>query len=85
MEFIIRLKINLLRSFEEYGQFFINYLNSNYITLYEYKEGNIKYVSNLPITAIIDLETKLYIRKNRIVEVINNFLDHNLIKKISVK
>src|ERR1700722_10722844 len=55
---------------DEYGQFFINFLNNNYITLYNYRDGNTEYVSVPPVTLQLDLEKKLFINKDDKQEVI---------------
>lgn len=60
---------------------FVDFLNSNYITLYKYREGNYKYISKIPIGRI-DLETKLYIPKINKNEIIQRLLDSNLIEKV---
>ncbi len=69
---------------DEYGQFFINFLNSNYITLYNYKNGNTKYVSIPPVTLQLDLEKKLYIDKDDKQEVIKKLEQANYIKPVIV-
>jgi len=69
---------------DEYGQFFINFLNSNYITLYNYKNGNTKYVSIPPVTLQLDLEKKLYINKDDKQEVIKKLEQANYIKPVIV-
>ena len=69
---------------DEYGQFFINFLNINYITLYNYKNGNTKYVSIPPVTLQLDLEKKLYIDKDDKQEVIKKLEQANYIKPVIV-
>lgn len=68
------------RNPEMYGQFFLNFLDSNYTTLSDYKEGNINYKSKIPIDDRVDLETKLYINKDKASQVIQNLLDKDLIE-----
>lgn len=63
-----------------YGKFFINFLKENYITLYPSPEKNIAYVSFVPITQHVDIETKLYINKQYKEEIINKMISQNLIK-----
>jgi hypothetical protein len=65
---------------EMYGQFFLNFLNQNYVTLDQYRNGNTKYVSIQPPTLQLDLETKLYINKDDIQEVIQKLVASNYIK-----
>ena len=67
------------RSPEMYANFFLNYLNENYITLFDYKEGKTVYKSSIPIDDKVDLETKLYINKNDFQQVKQELLDNNLI------
>ena len=69
---------------EMYGQFFLNFLNANYITLLNYRNGNTKYISVPPVTLQLDLETKLYINKDDIQEVIQKLVQNNYIKAVNV-
>jgi len=69
---------------DEYGQFFINFLNNNYITLFTYRNGNTQYVSVPPVTLQMDLEKKLYINKDDIKEVIQKLVQANYIKPVTV-
>lgn len=69
---------------EEYGKPFIQYLNNNYTTLIEYRKGNIKYVSVSPIDPRTDIETKFYIRKENIDEIINKMVAVNLIREVVI-
>lgn len=64
-----------------YAQFFLDFLDENYLTLAQYQDykGN-KYISVNPVTERIDIETKLYINKDNIDEIINKMLKENLIK-----
>ena len=65
---------------EMYGQFFLNFLNQNYVTLAQYRNGDIKYVSVTPSNDQLDLETKLYINKADVQEVIKKLIQNNYIK-----
>jgi len=65
----------------EYGQFFLDFLEKNYVTLISYRQGNVRYVSALPVNERLDLETKLYINKENIDEIIQKLLRENLIKE----
>ncbi|HVA96222.1 MAG TPA: hypothetical protein VND99_01085 [Candidatus Acidoferrales bacterium] len=65
---------------EMYGQFFLNFLNNNYITLTQYKNGDTKYVSVQQPDLQLDLETKLYINKDNVQEVIQKLQENNYIK-----
>lgn len=69
------------RSPEMYAQFFLDYLATNYITLFDYKEGKTVYKSSIPIDDRIDLETKLYINKNDFPQVKQELLDKGLIHR----
>ncbi len=65
---------------ETFGQFFLKFLADNYVTLYDYRPNGIRYVSIQPITPRIDLETKLYIDKDRFNEVLDRLLQEHLVK-----
>lgn len=67
------------RSPEMYAQFFLDYLNKNYITLYQYRKDKTVYKSSLPIDNRIDLETKLYINKRDFPQIKQELLDKGLI------
>ncbi|MGH7245738.1 MAG: hypothetical protein ACREGI_02270, partial [Candidatus Levyibacteriota bacterium] len=69
----------------DYGKFLDNFISENYITLLPYKEGKTYYRSVAPIHEgeKVDIETKLYIRKDVIHEVIQKLLDASYIKKIT--
>ena len=71
------------RSPEMYGQFFINYLKEHYVTLQTYKENGITYKSIVPITEKVDLDSRLYIRKENAPEIIQKLLSNNLIQRSS--
>lgn len=65
----------------EYGKFFLDFLDQNYITLYGYRDGKDMYASVTPVSKEIDLETKLYINKENKDEIINDLLTKNIIRK----
>lgn len=66
---------------EEYGQQFIRYLNEHYETLYEhYQNGGTHYVSNYPFADWVDIEGKLYIRKENFDEIVGRMLSKGYIK-----
>lgn len=69
---------------EEYGKPFIQYLNNNYTTLLEYKRGNVRFVSVNPIDPRTDIETKFYIRRENVDEIIDRMVSLNLIKEVVV-
>lgn len=66
---------------EEYGGFFQKFLDENYVTLYSMRTDTKKYMSNVPITLHIDYETKLFIRKDRVNEVVAKLLETNIIRE----
>jgi hypothetical protein len=69
------------RSPEMYGQFFLDYLDQQYVLLKEYDQNGIQYVSTVPVTEKVDLEGRLYIRKENAPEVIRKMLGEGLIKE----
>ncbi|HSW97853.1 MAG TPA: hypothetical protein VLF89_08565 [Candidatus Saccharimonadales bacterium] len=72
------------KSPETYGQFFLNFLNANYVTLLNYHDGNTKYVSVAPVTLQLDLEQYLFINKNDAKEVVAQLMKNNYIKPVTV-
>lgn len=70
-----------------YGSFFIDFLNKNYITLLDYKKGNIEYrsIPEIGLSHKLDLEAKLYIRKDAVDDVVAKLLANNYIKAVPVK
>lgn len=72
------------RSPEMYGQFFIDYLSRHYITLYDYRENGKRYVSLIPISEKVDIETRLYIRKENLDEIIKKLILANIIQHESL-
>lgn len=65
---------------EMYAQFFLDFLDQEYVTLSKYKQEGQQYVSAIPITEKVDLGTKLYLNKERADEIIQTLLTNNLIK-----
>jgi hypothetical protein len=70
---------------EEYVPGFVQFISDNYITLYEYREGKIKYVSVPAISSQLDLEKKLYIDKDKKNDIIKKLLQNNLIREVESK
>lgn len=64
---------------ESYGNFFINFLNKNYITIDNYKEGSIYYKMVL-VENRNNIETKVYIRKDKAAEVIKKLIETGYLK-----
>lgn len=77
--------VYLGKSVNSYGKFFMDFLKKHYITLLRYKEGNVVYRSIAPIHPgeKIDIESKLYIRKDVIDEVVERLLRANYIKQVN--
>ena len=69
------------RSPEMTGQFFLKFLEENYTTLSSYKAGNTSYKSRIPIDEKVDLETKLYIRKDLAEQTVKELLNKDLIEE----
>lgn len=66
---------------EEYGQFFQNFLNENYVTLSDLNQSGSSYKSNLHKDLHVDFDTKLYIRKDSINEVLSKMFELNYISQ----
>jgi hypothetical protein len=69
------------RSPEMYGQFFLDYLKEKYVRLEDYEANGMHYASTVPVTEKVDLEGRLYLRKERADEIIQRMLDAGLIKQ----
>lgn len=67
------------RNPDMYGQFFIDYLRHRYITLQEYTRDGKTYRSSVPVTEKIDLEGRLYIRKENADEIVQKLLRNSYI------
>jgi hypothetical protein len=66
---------------EQYGQDFIQYLTDHYETVMQHAEsGGVKYVPNYPFEQRVDIETKLYIRKDNFDEIISRLLEKGYIR-----
>jgi hypothetical protein len=66
---------------QDYASFFVDFLKVHYITLYGYK--NNEYITTVPVSQTVDLETKMYINKDNVDEIIAKLLSVDLIKKAS--
>lgn len=73
------------RSPIDYATAFNDYLSKNYITVYEYREGNNKYIPTIPVTFHVDIEKYLNMRKGSEKEIIQRLLLAGYIKKVSTK
>jgi hypothetical protein len=67
---------------EMYAPFFLKFLSDDYVTLRDYRRQGKSYLSNVPKTNRVDLETELYIDKNRADEVIALMEKRNLIRPL---
>ena len=70
---------------QEYAGFFLDFLRENYLTLYDYRQNGLKYESAIPISSTVDLETKMYISRESVNDVISRMLYLNLIKEAVAK
>lgn len=75
--------VYLFQPAHTYSKFFMDFLKENYVTLYGYKVNNVRYSSVAPIhvSEKMDIETKLYIRKDVVDGVIQKLLEKNYIKQ----
>lgn len=66
---------------EMFANIFMKFVHENYITLYDYRDSQGKqYLSVKPVNERVDLETKLYIDKNRVEEVVDRMMKEGLIR-----
>lgn len=72
---------------ESYSKFFLDFLETNYITLLNYRKDDLAYQSVAPIHAgeKVDLETKMYIRKDKVDEVVKRLVAKGYLREIVVK
>ncbi len=68
-----------------YAEAFNEMIKNDYVSLYDYKDGNKKYVSLVPVTLHIDFEKFLYLRKENAQEMIQRLISANIIQEESVK
>lgn len=67
-----------------YGQFLIDYLKQDYIALIDYVDDNVQYKSVKSITTYYDPEVHLFIRRDKIQEVVQSLLQANIIKQVAI-
>lgn len=62
---------------ESYSGFFLNFIKKNYVTLLDYKDGNTSYHSVAPIhiEEKVDLDAKMYVRRDAANEIIKKLVD----------
>lgn len=70
---------------EMYGQKFVSYITEHYTTLLEYRQGDSKYVSVKPIDPKTDIETKLYIRRENVNEIIGKLVSRGIIGQVKAE
>jgi hypothetical protein len=67
---------------EEFAPFFMNFLSENYVTLDSFDgTGGSFYTKNLPRDHHFDFETKLFIRKDSVGEVMNKLIEKGFVTK----
>lgn len=70
------------KSSEKYAPFFLDFLKENYLTLYDEETHLKRYESLIPRDDKIDVETKLFIRKDKYHEVVSRLLQKKMIRKV---
>ncbi len=70
---------------QDYATAFIQELSDHYVVLYKYKDGNKTYKSLIPKTQEVDLDGRLYIRKEDAPQIIAELLSNNMVQEVSVK
>lgn len=65
----------------EYADFFEQFLNKEYVTLYQLRESGLEYKPVTAPTQSYDIEKMLYMRKDKVDEFSKKLLDHNYIKQ----
>lgn len=73
------------RRTKTYSPHFLDLLNEHYVTLLQYREEKTVYRSVIPIHIgeKLDLEGKMYIRKDKVKEVLKKLLEANYVKSIT--
>lgn len=76
--------VYLGKTVESYSKFFFDFLKENYITLLQYSKEGATYRSVAPIhpKEKVDVEAKMFIRKDAVDEVIQKLLEKNYIKEV---
>lgn len=66
-----------------YSKFFLEFLDKNYETLLNYRNGNRKYTSILPIhiNNKVDLEAKMFIRRDKVLEVVQKLIEKGYLRE----
>ncbi|MDE2025787.1 MAG: hypothetical protein KGJ07_04800 [Patescibacteria group bacterium] len=68
-----------------YAKIFNQELADHYVRLMDYRDGKNKYVSTVQITQWVDLDARLYMRKENVKEVIQRLLVNNMVKEVPAK
>ena len=76
--------VYLGKSIDTYGGFFLDFLKDNYVTLLQYSKDGIAYRSIAPIhpKEKVDLESKMFIRKDKVDEVVKKLIEKNYIREV---
>ncbi len=76
--------VYLGKSVDSYGKFFFDFLDEYYITILDYSKNGIVYRSVAPIHAEekVDLDAKMFIRKDSFDEVVKRLIEANYIKEV---
>ncbi len=69
------------KSPETFGVPFLDFLSEEYVHYVDYRKGNKAYVTTTSITLKVDIEAKLYIRKDAVDEVTARLLEKGFIKE----
>jgi hypothetical protein len=77
--------VYLGKSVESYSEFFLQFLSENYVTLFDYHNGDILYrfINQPQNKDKFNLESKIYIRKNSVNDVIKRLLEKKYIRQVS--
>lgn len=70
---------------EDFGQNFIRYIDAHYVTIYNYRIGDSKYVSVKPIDQKTDIETKIYIRRENVDEIVKRMVEQGHIREVKAQ
>lgn len=68
-----------------YADFFLEFLEANYIRLVDYQEGEVRYTSVEKPDLVVDIDANFYIDKAHKNEIITKLLEKGFIKKVEVE
>jgi hypothetical protein len=66
----------------DYARFFVDFLDKNYTTLLAYREGKARFASALQVNEKLDLDAKLYIRKDAAPRIIQALISKGYAKRV---